>query len=266
MSYILNALRKSEQDRQAVEPDKVTNRILAQQPRQPQRATRLIAALIISNLLILAYFLWFTQKPQPDAPTPVGKQPDASAVKPSLAPPVDIMPPPEPEPEARPPEPKLPSIAEIVEARVIPAKTATAVKKPLTEPVKPAPAPPQPVRPKAGPVEASGPTDNAVDKPASLPGKKTGPVMTALEQPASLPAKNHLPFLNELPAEFRRELPSLPINVFVYSPKPAERFVMIDMVKYTPGQRIKDLLELKEIRSDSLIVSYNDRLFKIKRP
>ncbi|WP_020158226.1 general secretion pathway protein GspB [Methylobacter marinus] len=264
MSYILNALRKSEQDRQAVEPDKVTNRILAQQPRQPQRATRLIAALIISNLLILAYFLWFTQKPQPDAPTPAGKQPDASAVKPSLAPPVDIRPP--PEPEARPPEPKLPSIAEIVEARVIPAKTATAIKKPLTEPVKPAPAPPQPVRLKAGPVEASGPADNAVDKPASLPGKKTGPVMTALEQPASLPAKNHLPFLNELPAEFRRELPSLPINVFVYSPKPAERFVMIDMVKYTPGQRIKDLLELKEIRSDSLIVSYNDRLFKIKRP
>ncbi|WP_036247903.1 general secretion pathway protein GspB [Methylobacter sp. BBA5.1] len=254
MSYILNALRKSEQDRQAVEPDKVTNRILAQQPRQPQRATRLIAALIISNLLILAYFLWFTQKPQPDA----------SAVKPSLAPPVDIRPP--REPEARPPEPKLPSIAEIVEARVIPAKTATAIKKPLTEPVKPAPAPPQPVRLKAGPVEASGPADNAVDKPASLPGKKTGPVMTALEQPASLPAKNHLPFLNELPAEFRRELPSLPINVFVYSPKPAERFVMIDMVKYTPGQRIKDLLELKEIRSDSLIVSYNDRLFKIKRP
>lgn len=264
MSYILNALRKSEQDRQAVEPDKVTNRILAQQPPHPQRATTLIAALIISNLLILAYFLWFTQKPQPDSLTPAGKQPDASAVKPSLAPPVDIIPP--PEPEARPPEPKLSSIAEIVEARVIPAKTATAVKKPLTEPVKPAPAPPQPVRPKAGPVEASGPVDNAVDKPASLPGKKTGPVMAALERPVSSSAKNHLPFLNELPAEFRRELPSLPINVFVYSPKPAERFVMIDMVKYTPGQRIKDLLELKEIRSDSLIVSYNDRLFKIKRP
>lgn len=239
MSYILNALRKSEQDRQAVEPDKVTHRILVQPPH-PQRATRLIAALIISNLLILAYFLWFTQKPQPDAPAPAGKQPDAPAVKPAPAPPADIMP--TSEPEARPPEPKLPSIAEIVEARVIPAKSATAVKKPLTEPVKPTPAPPQPPRPE---VESA---ENAVAKPASLP------------------AKNHLPFLNELPAEFRRELPSLPINVFVYSPKPAERFVMIDMVKYTPGQRIKDLLELKEIRSDSLIVSYNDRLFKIKRP
>jgi general secretion pathway protein B len=261
MSYILNALRKSEQDRQAVEPDKVTNRILAQQqPPRPQRATKLIAALIISNLLILAYFLWVTQKPQSAAPAPAGKQP---AVQPSPAPPIDVMP--KPESEARPPEPKLPSIAEIVEARVIPAKSATAVKKPLTEPVKPAPEPP-PARPKAEPVEASEPANNTVDKPILLPGKKTGPVMAALEQPASLPAKNHLPFLNELPAEFRRELPSLPINVFVYSPKPAERFVMIDMVKYTPGQRIKDLLELKEIRSDSLIVSYNDRLFKIKRP
>ena len=75
-----------------------------------------------------------------------------------------------------------------------------------------------------------------------------------------------IPFLFELPPEFRHTIPDLKINVFVYSEQPAERFVMIDMVKYSAGQRIKDSIMLKEIRSDSLVVEYNNRTFRIKRP
>jgi general secretion pathway protein B len=75
-----------------------------------------------------------------------------------------------------------------------------------------------------------------------------------------------IPFLHELPAEFRHTVPDLKINVFVYSGQAAERFVMIDMAKYTVGQRIKDSLELKEIRPDSLVVEYNNQTFRIQRP
>jgi general secretion pathway protein B len=63
----------------------------------------------------------------------------------------------------------------------------------------------------------------------------------------------------------RQSLPTLPINVFSYSSTPAERFVMIDMVKYVPGQTIKNALELKEITEDGIIVRYEGRVFKIKR-
>lgn len=272
MSYILNALRKSERERQAIEPDTVTTRILIPQPPQHQRSTKLIPALIISNLIILAYFLWFTQKTQPVvALPPADTQPAAPIVKPSVAPPAEIM---TPKSEARLPEPKDASIAEIIEARTVPASQPPAkpvvANKPVVEPVNPAVAPPKPAPQKAEPVK------NAVINPESLPVivnkpapvKPIEPVVTAAAKPApaALPAKDGLPFLNELPAEFRRTVPKLPINVFVYSPVPAERFVMIDMVKYTPGQLIKDQLELKDIRPDSLVVSYDNRLFKIKRP
>jgi general secretion pathway protein B len=268
MSYILNALRKSERERQAVEPDTVTTRILVSQPPQHQRSSKLIAALIISNLIIVAYFLWFTQKTQPVALLPpADTQPAAPMAKPTITPPAEAVP---PKSEIRPPEPKAPSIAEIIETRTAalpqpPVKPAV-VQKPLIEPVKPAIAPPRPVPQKAAPVKIAA--NKPEPKAEPLPVKQIEPAIAAITEPApvSPPAKHDLPFLNELPAEFRRTVPQLPINVFVYSPVPAERFVMIDMVKYTPGQRIKDQLDLKEIRPDSLIVSYNNRLFKIKRP
>lgn len=263
MSYILNALRKSERERQAFEPDTVTNRILIPQQPQHQRFTKLIAALIVSNLILLAYFLWFTQKTQPVAPPPADTQPAAPMVKSPAEPPVEAM---APKPEARPPEPKAPTIAEIVETRTMPAPQPPAkpvdAKKPLTGTVTPVAAPPRPIPPKAEPVRA------AVTKPAPLLEKQIAPTIAAVQEsaPPPSPARNDVPFLDELPAEFRRKVPKFPINVFVYSPVPAERFVMIDMVKYTPGQLIKDQMELREIRPDSLIVSYNSRVFKIKRP
>ena len=88
----------------------------------------------------------------------------------------------------------------------------------------------------------------------------------ALNNIPAAPENTDLPYLDELAYEFQRSLPVLPINVFSYSAVPNERFVMIDMVKYIPGQRIKDLLEFKEIRSDAIVVSYKGRTFKIRRP
>jgi len=41
---------------------------------------------------------------------------------------------------------------------------------------------------------------------------------------------------------------------------------MIDMVKYKPGQQIKDAMVLKEIRPDSLVVVYQNQAFQIERP
>jgi len=78
--------------------------------------------------------------------------------------------------------------------------------------------------------------------------------------------KQDIPLLSDLPFEFRQTVPKFTINVFVYSQQPEERFVMIDMVKYKPGQQIKDVMMLKEILPDSLVVDYQNRTFKIERP
>lgn len=76
----------------------------------------------------------------------------------------------------------------------------------------------------------------------------------------------YIPTLKELPLDFRRSVPKININVYVYSEDVAERFVVVDMVKYTSGSMIVDNMELKEIQSDSLVVDYRGETFRIMRP
>jgi general secretion pathway protein B len=130
MSYILDALRKSEQQRQATQPENATDRILVAPPEPKQKPTKWIAALVISNLLIIGYFAWFFTQKDADEPkhqanivsnpekqllpiTPEKKleQPTVIA-QPQISPTTDqttIV-------QAQ-PAPKTPSIAELVEAR-----------------------------------------------------------------------------------------------------------------------------------------------------
>jgi general secretion pathway protein B len=92
------------------------------------------------------------------------------------------------------------------------------------------------------------------------------PIKIVEKLPETPQVNNATPWMHELEPEFRRTLPDLKINVYVYAEQASERFVMIDMVKYTVGSRIKDSVMLKEIRSDSLVLEYNKRIFRIKRP
>jgi general secretion pathway protein B len=254
MSYILNALRKSEQERQSIQPDSLSGRIIVQQPLRHRKSTRLIiAVLIISNLAILAYFLGFTEKSSPPAP-----QPDKPADKPVEASRPEIIP---PSPAvARLRESKLPPKTEIAaessEPASPPAVKQAAIKKPTAEIEKPAIELPKPIAEPIEPAEtAESDKPFQPEEPAKLEAVKPAP-----------PVKDNLPFLEELPTDFRRSLSDFNINVFGYSSEPSQRFVLIDMVKYVPGQLIKNQMELKEIRENCIVVSYEDRIFKIKRP
>lgn len=270
MSYILNALRKSERERQAIAPDTVTGRIAINQPPQHKNSTKLIAALIVINLSVLIYVLEFTPQ-NPPAPEPL----IANRVKPELSPIQTAAP---SSAATASPAQKTPAIAEagktgkLAPPTALSAKAPTVKKQPV-QPVKPAIAPPQPpestkpavIKSETPPSKRIEPSKEAVTplKPAPQP---IASARDATEKTVPPPVKNDLPFLEDLPSEVSRSLPNLPINVFSYSAIPAERFVMIDMVKYLPGQRIKDQLELREIREDSIVVSYDNRTFKIRRP
>lgn len=76
---------------------------------------------------------------------------------------------------------------------------------------------------------------------------------------------NDPPFLSDLPYDFRRSVPTIKINVFVYSHDEKERFIMVDMRKHQEGQQIEENMILKEIRRSSIVVDYKDRIFQISR-
>jgi general secretion pathway protein B len=254
MSFILNALRKSEQERQVFQPETVTDRILLHQPQQNRGKTaKFFAFLIIGNVLIIACIVWFVRnnstpaadttaqtisKPMPAQETGVKSEAIAKLTQPGKP--------------AQKAESKTTSLAEWVE----------------TQKPEPAPLSVKPVIPKK--MAADTIKLPSIINKSVLPAKITPTITAAIKvepnPPERMPVKKDIPFLSDLPFEFRQTVPKFTTNVFVYSKHPEESFVMIDMIKYKPGQEIKDVMVLKEIRPDSLVVVYQNRTFQIERP
>ncbi|MDD5412825.1 MAG: general secretion pathway protein GspB, partial [Methylobacter sp.] len=240
MSFILNALRKSEQERQALQPETVNDRIFLPHPQQNRSKTaKFIAFLVVSNVLIIACIVWFvlnnsTPKPVIKAQTisdPLPAQDTRGESKP-------IAESTQPERPVQKEKSETTSIAEWVD-----------VQKP-----EPAPLPVKPVITTKPAVDTIKPPAiaNKAGQPTQTTPAKAVAVKVEPDQPETIPVKNDIPFLGDLPFEFRQSVPKFTINVFVYSQQPEERIVMIDMVKYKPGQQIKDAMTLKEILPDSL--------------
>lgn len=256
MSFILNALRKSEQERQALQAENVTDRILLPPPPQnSSKTSKLLVFLLIANVLVIAGIVWLVRNNstspllntttqtlsilQPEQKT---KLESKAVAKPSI----------QPKRLAQKAESESASIAELIDK----------------EKSEPAPLPVMPVttkKPAADTIKLPVITNNSELQiqamPAIAPVAKVEP-----DEPETIPVIKDVPFLSDLPFEFRQTIPKFTTNVFVYSQDPEERFIMIDMVKYKPGEQIKDAMLLKEILPDGFVVDYRSRIFKIRRP
>jgi general secretion pathway protein B len=250
MSFILNALRKSEQERQALQSEAVTDKILLPQPPQnPNKTSKLLIFLLIANVLVITGVVWLvrnnaTPAPNATAQTPLNPQPEqetkleAKAIRPKRP--------------AQKAESEAASIAELIDKEK--SEPATLPVKPVITKKTVADTMTQPVI-----TNNSGLQIQAI--PAIAPVDKVEP-----DESETAPVIKEVPFLSDLPIEFRRTVPKFATNVFVYAQNPEERFIMVDMVKYKPGEQIKDAMLLKEILPDSFVVDYQNRIFKIKRP
>lgn len=281
MSYILEALRKSERDRQAAQTPTLPHLLNQPPPRRPHWMGWLLAGLLVVNGLGLAW-LAFHGRSQPDAPVALPPARSASPAMPKAsadaAPKavVSLDPPPAPAVPPAPataPKPAHPS----AEAKA-PAKPAAHVAKPHTaKPAKPAPpaeeATPDPALAEDG-EEAPPPPILAGLKPR--PALRPPPPRPALEDrgdeadaPASQaerPAHDPVPWLSALPGGFRQRLPQFKINIFAYSSLPEERFAIIDMRKYRVGDRIPGDALLLDIRADCLVLEWEGQKFRFPRP
>ncbi|MGZ4995205.1 MAG: general secretion pathway protein GspB [Methylobacter sp.] len=250
MSFILNALRKSERERQALQAENVTDKILLPQPPQStSKASKLLVFLFIANVVVISGVVWFirnnlmsTADTTLPAASPTLPAQDAKIEAKTIA---KSVPPKRPTQKS---ESEIASIAELIDK----------------EKQEPAPSQVKPVITKKPATDAAkrlAMTNDSEPQIQTAPAAKVEP-----EEPETIPVRKDIPFLNDLPFEFRQTLPKFTVNVFVYSKDPEERFIMIDMVKYKSGQQIKDAMLLKEILPDSFVVEYQNREFQIKRP
>ena len=117
MSFILNALRKSEQERQALQSENVTDKILlAQPPQNRSKATKLLVFLFIANVLVITGIVWFVRNNLMSTPdttaSAISPTTSSQAAKPE---PKAVTEPTQPERPAQNAEPEITSIAELID-------------------------------------------------------------------------------------------------------------------------------------------------------
>lgn len=74
-----------------------------------------------------------------------------------------------------------------------------------------------------------------------------------------------LPTLSELSLPGGQALPEMHIDVHVYGTKPADRFVYINMRKYREGQTLQEGPVLERIRRDGAVLNYKGVRFLLPR-
>jgi len=332
MSYILNALRKSEQERQAHTPI-LQSSIYQERTVEKRRGIWLIVALIAINLITLIFFIRLssTDSNVGQQENPAQRVIPATAMKPGHSQPMHsalqehpVILPSQSARLRRPVTNKHDfSISDVVDARRLRPSTAARKTGPDSQKGNPAGRPGPLSRPlhaastasgnaqklaHKAPLNSSGsthvePLKSITAKPpqrrqvtqpgsskkaiASKGSQDTGARIRARQQQNKAMAnagstkairqrppvktakevkKPSIPLLSELPLEFRRQVPKLNINVFVYADEPQQRFVIVDMVKYRTGENIQQKIQLKEILRDSLVVEYMGKIFRIMRP
>jgi general secretion pathway protein B len=242
MSFILDALRKSENARQ-----RNGGPALAEVPFARRREGRpwwvwAIAGLLGINLIVLLVVLLRSPDPAPVAevapPPATAPQTPAIAPTPPAAAPVAVAP---------------AQVAATPPASENPAEPAMPARSLADEAASAGPAPP---------VDADAPAlaANVPDRAPIVRQLNSG-APAATSQTAG---EENLPTLNELTGDRAVGMPPMHLDIHVYSTIPAERFVFINMRKYTEGATLTEGPTVERIRADGVVL--NQRGFRFVLP
>lgn len=229
MSYILDALRKADHERERERggvPDLHAQPAppVATEPRTASRAApALVWAVATLTLLLLALlaWLWAGRAAPPPAAAPVV----ASATTAERPLPSSAVPAP---PPVAPAAPLLPPPAELQPA-------------PLAEPAVVRSAVPPAAPPVVVPARPS---------PPPSPAQMSTPARAAAQ------ADDQVPTFDELPADVRRQLPALAINGSKYSDTPERRILIVNGQVFREGDHPVPELTIEQIRLKAVVLRF----------
>jgi general secretion pathway protein B len=233
MSLILDALRKSEHQRQrevgpglAVVPE-------GKRSEGPPGWVLVLGGLLLLNILVLSA-LWLTDRPPAEraaAPAPQAETMPAET-RPER---VRSL------PVALPDRPPRPEVRPLTTEVSSPAPAVPATQAAQTTAVPPAPS--------AATVVAQG-----------------SPQVTAPAQSSELATQDaRLPRFADMLVRGELNVPHMHLDIHVYSGTPAERFVFINMRRYNEGEATQEGPRVERITRDGVIMDYQGQRFSLSR-
>jgi general secretion pathway protein B len=245
MSYILEALKKAEQQREIGQVPRIDSEHEPATVGLSSRWVMVVVLILLINAGLLLVLFW------PDGSTgvsgPVAMSSDALPV-------TRAIPPPRPQ---RADNPGIVSLPEPVTGKVL--------KHDREKTIVPA----QPAVKASAPLVVSKPVPQAIEAPA-----KTKPVVP----PVALPPRPE-PVKESAPDQYTRNLPVWPqvpahifqqmsgglkLDVHVYSDQPQDRFVLINLQKYHEGEKLQEGPVLDEITLEGVVLSLQGQQFLVR--
>jgi len=244
MSYILEALKKAQAERQlgsAPTIHALPVHASAVEAAGPRRAPVWIGLGIL--LAASAAFAWYALR----APAAV-VAPAAIATAPQAA--------------SMPQAVELPpaGAGSAVSAPVSPATTSMPAPMPAPTPkpqAVPFPPAPSPASSSSSPSSPSSP---------SAPVQAAAPKLAAAKVPASAetPApEEQLKMLRELPEAVQREVPNVAIGGYIYSKNPADRLLLIDKILRKEGDEVASGLVLEKLTPKGAVMNYRGTRYRV---
>jgi general secretion pathway protein B len=248
MSFILDALRKSDAERQrAVTPGLSDVRYATGRARRNLWLPILVAVLAVNAVFLAVQFLR-----RDDAPAAPTRPPAAEA--PDTIPPAAVLPSPEP------PAADIRPLAR--EAEFGEPLPEGDVESQFDAPPGPVPAPVFAEAAEGPPAIDAATGDTPVKPPAAPPAERP---TTQPAAPSRILAGNDLPTADQLMAGGGLDIPALNLDLHVYSETPAGRFVVINSRKYKEGGRLAEGPTVESITRDGVILSNQGRRFTLSR-
>ncbi len=272
MSFILDALKKSEIERQRQSVPGLIDTAPA-----PRRARFPVWAIALTALLAVNLAVLFVVLARGGLAGLAGHATQAARTAPAASAPGSA------------PLPGAAAQTQTAAPAVAPATTAqsastspAAAAAPTTAPAAAGSNPPDhhfsPMDP-AAPVYApeipadSVPESAATSGVAAQPGRTSPPASTAgggqrdplLTSADDKSDQEVLPTISELDLTGANALPDLHLDVHVYATKPAERFVYINMRKYREGATLAEGPVLERIRRDGVVLDFRGLRFVLPR-
>lgn len=269
MSFILDALRKSEHERQRQSgPALVETPVAVPKAKSNPWATAALALLVVNLIAIGVLLLMRSGEAPPAAPASTAPEAAASAGAALQAPPAT---------------PPAAAPAQAAATQNLPATSPPAAPPPMLRPAEPvAPATRNPLErevagyspgmeyeaaagaaapPPGPPAVVAAPRRGGTVVYESLPdGSSLTPA--GPQRPAGSPSRN-MPSADDVAAS--SGLPELKLELHVYSNRPQERFVFINGAKYREGQTTQEGAAVEEITSDGVVMSARGNRFLLPR-
>lgn len=245
MSFILEALKKSENERQrTVGPSLADVQVRAPREEKPWWAFA-VGALLLVNLAVLLFVVLR------DTDAEVVPASNAAVEQPAPAPkqlPTENAPPrASPAPSAQPPA-RSPAVRSLADEAAV-SGSFDSDDYPLEHPNLAA----------AANVPEGPPIVRPIEAPRANPTVVQPPASTMAAEPAEV-----LPTFQDLAAS-GTNLPEMHLDIHVHSPTPAERFVFVNMRKYVEGQTLAEGPTIERITSDGVVLNHRGMRFLLPR-